>query len=309
MRNRFQAGVARLETDPPRRQRHPTGWPPLAAPATERNALELHRGYRSTKRMALGVAGSGACYARLRGKEFGRAPRRRRTSTPSAPCSLRGRQLRIRSDDRDPEVHHIHTLTGENDVARFDITVHHAALVRGLQGVCYEMHTGRLPHDVCRRCSGGAGHGSPERPAHATARQGDGSWHHRRTRFHGVTVTPAQQRAGRVLFLRLVKIGDGAEDTRRRVARADLLSGSSDQQIMQAVLDVFTRDRLLTQGDETRSRSPMKSCCRHGHVCGAGSTRTGLATSSTTPVDVNASVGSAAPLSCWLWPRPAAQGG
>ena len=64
-------------------------------------------------------------------------------------------------------------------------------------------------------------------------------------------LNPAQQLAARALFLRLVKIGDGTEDTRRRVLRAELLGADSDQQIMQAVVDVFTRDRLLTQGRDT----------------------------------------------------------
>ncbi|MDA3646549.1 hypothetical protein LZ318_25425 [Saccharopolyspora indica] len=64
-------------------------------------------------------------------------------------------------------------------------------------------------------------------------------------------LNPAQQRATRMLFLRLVKIGDGTEDTRRRIPHADLRSGGTDPETVQTVLDVFTRDRLLTQGRNT----------------------------------------------------------
>jgi WD40 repeat protein/transcriptional regulator with XRE-family HTH domain len=61
---------------------------------------------------------------------------------------------------------------------------------------------------------------------------------------------PAGQHAARTLFLRLIKIGDGGEDTRRRVSRADLLLGL-DPGNVGAVLDAFTRGRLLTQEQDT----------------------------------------------------------
>jgi hypothetical protein len=56
----------------------------------------------------------------------------------------------------------------------------------------------------------------------------------------------AAQHVTRKLFLRLIKIGDGTEDTRRRVARADLLRGL-DPGSVGPVVDVFTQNRLLTQ--------------------------------------------------------------
>ena len=56
--------------------------------------------------------------------------------------------------------------------------------------------------------------------------------------------------AARTLFLRLIKIGDGAEDTRRRVARADLLRGL-DPGGVSPVVDAFTQGRLLTQDQDT----------------------------------------------------------
>ncbi|MBV8539502.1 MAG: hypothetical protein JO364_13950 [Pseudonocardiales bacterium] len=60
---------------------------------------------------------------------------------------------------------------------------------------------------------------------------------------------PAGRRVARTLFLRLVRIGDGTEDTRRRVARSDLLRGLDPS--VGPVLDAFTRGRLLTQEKET----------------------------------------------------------
>jgi Novel STAND NTPase 1/WD domain, G-beta repeat len=60
----------------------------------------------------------------------------------------------------------------------------------------------------------------------------------------------AGQHAARTLFLRLIKIGDGTEDTRRRVARADLLQGV-DPGVVGTVVDAFTHARLLTQELDT----------------------------------------------------------
>jgi hypothetical protein len=63
--------------------------------------------------------------------------------------------------------------------------------------------------------------------------------------------TPARETA-RWLFLRLVKIGDGAiEDTRRRIARTDILHEAADPVAARAVLDAFTLARLLTQERDT----------------------------------------------------------
>ena len=58
---------------------------------------------------------------------------------------------------------------------------------------------------------------------------------------------PAGQHDARTLFLRLVKIGDGGEDVRRPVSRDDLLRGSRQPGTTRAVLDAYTRARLLTQ--------------------------------------------------------------
>ncbi|MBB5773711.1 hypothetical protein HD596_000467 [Nonomuraea jabiensis] len=65
------------------------------------------------------------------------------------------------------------------------------------------------------------------------------------------SLDPADQQIARTLFLRLVTIGDAIEDTRRRVARADLLSAGFDTGPAAAVVDAFTRGRLLTQHQDT----------------------------------------------------------
>src|SRR5262249_31269180 len=61
---------------------------------------------------------------------------------------------------------------------------------------------------------------------------------------------PAGQHAARTLFLPLVKIGDGTEDIRRRIPRPDLLR-SLDLGSALPVVDAFTRNRLLTQEQDT----------------------------------------------------------
>jgi WD40 repeat protein len=66
--------------------------------------------------------------------------------------------------------------------------------------------------------------------------------------FTGVDHTG--QHAARTLFLRLIKIGDGTKDTRRRLARTDLLLGLNPDTVV-PVLDTFTQARLLTQDQDT----------------------------------------------------------
>jgi WD40 repeat protein/class 3 adenylate cyclase len=52
--------------------------------------------------------------------------------------------------------------------------------------------------------------------------------------------------AARQLFLRLVALGEGTEDTRRRVPRAEVASLDVDQHSMTTVLDTFGASRLLS---------------------------------------------------------------
>ncbi|MFC9507162.1 AAA family ATPase, partial [Streptomyces sp. NPDC057002] len=62
---------------------------------------------------------------------------------------------------------------------------------------------------------------------------------------------PLGRQAARELFLRLVKIGDGVDDTRRRVLRAELLWANGSPEHSDAVLSTFTEGRLLTQERDT----------------------------------------------------------
>ncbi len=66
-----------------------------------------------------------------------------------------------------------------------------------------------------------------------------------------------QQRAvTRQLFLRLVTLGEGAEDTRRRVAWAELHAITPDAEVLQGVLERFGRFRLLSFDRDAQTREP-----------------------------------------------------
>lgn len=64
-----------------------------------------------------------------------------------------------------------------------------------------------------------------------------------------------QQRATRQMFLRLVALGDGAEDTRRRATRAEIVS-LGDRDLMEQVLDLYGKYRLLTFDNDPSTRAP-----------------------------------------------------
>lgn len=61
----------------------------------------------------------------------------------------------------------------------------------------------------------------------------------------------------RQLFLRLVMLGEGSEDTRRRVPYAELMALGSDAERVQAVLDAFGRYRLLSFDHDAETREPV----------------------------------------------------
>jgi serine/threonine protein kinase/ABC-type glycerol-3-phosphate transport system substrate-binding protein len=61
--------------------------------------------------------------------------------------------------------------------------------------------------------------------------------------------------ACRQLFLRLVNLGEGAEDTRRRVRRSELLT-LADARAMEGVIDTFGRHRLLSFDRDPDTREP-----------------------------------------------------
>jgi WD40 repeat protein/serine/threonine protein kinase len=64
------------------------------------------------------------------------------------------------------------------------------------------------------------------------------------------------QKTTRQLFLRLVTPGDGSEDTRRRVGRAELASLAVTQTTLDHAIDLFTRRRLLTLDRDSATRRP-----------------------------------------------------
>jgi WD40 repeat protein/DNA-binding SARP family transcriptional activator len=64
------------------------------------------------------------------------------------------------------------------------------------------------------------------------------------------------KQAARQLFLRLVTLGEGAEDARRRVERTELASLDVDQAAMAAAIDAFGSSRLLSFDRDPRTGSP-----------------------------------------------------
>jgi len=52
------------------------------------------------------------------------------------------------------------------------------------------------------------------------------------------------QKAAQQIFLRLVTLGEGTEDTRRRALQTELISIGEDQDLMEMVIDAFGRYRL-----------------------------------------------------------------
>ncbi len=67
---------------------------------------------------------------------------------------------------------------------------------------------------------------------------------------------PEGRRAIRQVLLRLVTLGEGREDTRRRVARSELDALEVDPAAIDGVLDAFGRHRLLTFDREPVTREP-----------------------------------------------------
>ncbi len=65
-----------------------------------------------------------------------------------------------------------------------------------------------------------------------------------------------EQEAARQMFLRLVTLGEGVEDTRRRVLRAELEAVTLVDTNMSTVIDAFGRYRLLTFDRDPETRGP-----------------------------------------------------
>ena len=64
-------------------------------------------------------------------------------------------------------------------------------------------------------------------------------------------LSPDQREIARVIFLHLTEIGEVAADTRRRVARSELLNQKEDPDGIQEVVNVLAEARLVTLGEDT----------------------------------------------------------
>ena len=69
-------------------------------------------------------------------------------------------------------------------------------------------------------------------------------------------LSEVEQVAARQVFLRLVTLGEGVEDTRRRVLRAEFESLDDQLSILNSVLDAFGKHRLLTFDRDPITRGP-----------------------------------------------------
>ncbi len=67
---------------------------------------------------------------------------------------------------------------------------------------------------------------------------------------------PEEQEATRQLFLRLVTLGEGTEDTRRRTLQSEILAASPNVLVMQNVIEAFGSFRLLTYDRDPITRTP-----------------------------------------------------
>lgn len=70
-------------------------------------------------------------------------------------------------------------------------------------------------------------------------------------------LTPAQREIARHIFVRLTELGEGAEDTRRRVAREELMTQPGERHEVEAVLEILSnaddrqeRVRLITMDED-----------------------------------------------------------
>ncbi|MCQ3931341.1 MAG: hypothetical protein DPW16_12865 [Chloroflexi bacterium] len=69
-------------------------------------------------------------------------------------------------------------------------------------------------------------------------------------------LSPELQEANRQMFLRLVTLGEGTEDTRRRVTRREILTITDTPDAMDEMIDTFAAYRLLSLDHDPASREP-----------------------------------------------------
>jgi WD40 repeat protein/DNA-binding SARP family transcriptional activator len=82
------------------------------------------------------------------------------------------------------------------------------------------------------------------------------------------------RRATKQTFLRLVTLGEGRQDTRRRVARSELDALDVDQEAIDVVVDTFGRHRLLTFDREPSTREPTVEIAHEALLSAWGRLRT-----------------------------------
>jgi len=103
----------------------------------------------------------------------------------------------------------------------------------------FERREGRLMTLRAYRASGGV-HGALSRRAESLYAE----------------LNEVEQEEARQLFLRLVTLGEGVEDTRRRVRRSEIASAARDEQALERVLELFGRYRLLTFDRDPMAQAP-----------------------------------------------------
>jgi WD40 repeat protein/serine/threonine protein kinase len=67
---------------------------------------------------------------------------------------------------------------------------------------------------------------------------------------------PDAQSAAERLFLRLIVVGEGSDDTRRRIPQTETMQLGTDRNAMQTVIEAFGRHRLLTFDRDSVTRAP-----------------------------------------------------
>lgn len=85
---------------------------------------------------------------------------------------------------------------------------------------------------------------------------------------------PGGRRATRQVFLRLVTLGEGRQDTRRRVAMSEVDSLEVDKEAIAGVLDAFGQHRFLTFDREPSTREPTVEIAHEAMLGAWGRLRT-----------------------------------
>lgn len=70
------------------------------------------------------------------------------------------------------------------------------------------------------------------------------------------SLTPEGQELSRQMFMRLVSLGEGAEDIRRRATQAELLSLTDNTDLMEEIIEQFAAYRLLLLDHDPETRQP-----------------------------------------------------